>query len=65
MPDKTTESRLSCEQCCEKIPHSTEAKEYVLFFCGLDCYEKWQHKTPNSNVDENQILVHNNNSINK
>ena len=38
--------RVRCEVCLKEIPRSEarsgEATEYVAYFCGLDCYEKWQ-----------------------
>lgn len=41
---------VACEVCLKEIPvsetKSEEATEYVVHFCGLDCYEKWkQQKT--------------------
>ena len=37
---------VSCEICLREIPKSEaksgEAGDYVLYFCGLDCYGKWQ-----------------------
>lgn len=37
---------VACEICLKEIPKSEakvgEAGDYVLYFCGLDCYEKWQ-----------------------
>ena len=36
---------VSCELCLREIPKSeaamAEAREYVAYFCGLDCYQKW------------------------
>jgi uncharacterized protein (DUF736 family) len=36
---------LSCELCLEEIPvseaKSEEATDYVVYFCGLDCYQQW------------------------
>ncbi len=36
---------LSCELCLKEIPvseaKSAEATEYVLYCCGLDCYQRW------------------------
>ena len=37
--------QLPCEECCKKIPYSREAEDYVVYFCGLDCYQKWEQKT--------------------
>ena len=39
---------VSCEVCLEQIPPSEakmeEASDYVLYFCGLDCYRIWREK---------------------
>jgi hypothetical protein len=36
---------VPCEVCQQEIPKSAalsaEDQDYVLFFCGLDCYEEW------------------------
>jgi len=38
--------RVACKVCFKEIPLSEavneEATEYVLHFCGLDCYAKWK-----------------------
>lgn len=38
---------VSCATCMKEIPPSgakhDETSDYVRYFCGLDCYEKW-HK---------------------
>lgn len=38
--------RVSCEACLKEIPvseaKSEEAADYVIFFCGLECYELWR-----------------------
>jgi len=41
-----TENELvECEICLKEIPisesKSGEATDYVIHFCGLECYEKW------------------------
>ena len=37
---------ITCEVCLKEAPHSemhnAEVDDYVLSFCGLECYEKWQ-----------------------
>ncbi len=37
-----------CEECCAEIPLSAaitaEGADYVHYFCGQACYEKWQAK---------------------
>ncbi len=39
---------VPCEICLKEIPRSEakieEASGYVLYFCGLDCYEKWREQ---------------------
>lgn len=36
---------VTCEVCLKEIPRSeavsAEAADYVVHFCGLDCYRKW------------------------
>ena len=38
--------RVACKVCFKEIPLSEavneEATDYVLHFCGLDCYVKWK-----------------------
>ena len=40
---------VSCEVCLEQIPsseaHMEEANDYVMYFCGLDCYKVWREKS--------------------
>ena len=42
---------VACEICLKEIPKSEaktgEAGDYVLYFYGLDCYEKWQDEDEN------------------
>lgn len=53
MDDKkdTGFAHYSCEECCANIassnPHgiSTEVDEYVYYFCGRECYDKWKNRT--------------------
>ena len=36
---------MTCEACMKEIPlseaKSDEASDYVVYFCGLDCYQTW------------------------
>lgn len=38
--------QVECEVCLKEIPvsdaTSEEVSDYVAYFCGLDCYEKWK-----------------------
>lgn len=59
MADKpaTDENELiACQICLKEVPQSeakiAEAQDYVMHFCGLDCYQQWQQKQANnSNKD--------------
>ena len=50
---------IACDVCLKEIPKSEskseEAKDYVRYFCGLECYEKWhalhdKHSSKEKNV---------------
>jgi hypothetical protein len=48
---------VACEVCLKEIPQSeagiVEAEDYVLHFCGLECYRQWRESTrPTSDTDE-------------
>ena len=40
--------RIACNVCQHDIPVSEalveEATDYVIYFCGLDCYERWRNQ---------------------
>ena len=40
------EALVACDVCLREIPQSeadiVEANDYVMYFCGLDCYKKWR-----------------------
>ena len=42
----TTAELVKCEVCLKEIPKSeaqnAEARDYVAYFCGLECYEEWE-----------------------
>ena len=45
--DEPTEGiMMACDICLKEIPASEskncEATDYVIHFCGLECYEKWR-----------------------
>lgn len=39
---------VPCEVCLKEIPRAeavnAEAEDYVMHFCGLDCYRAWAAK---------------------
>jgi len=47
-PPVPDDERVACEVCLKEIPRSeatvAEVTDYVAYFCGLDCYDKWQAK---------------------
>ena len=47
-PEPIDSPLVKCEVCLTEIPQSeaqcAEAKDYVLYFCGLDCYREWAAK---------------------
>lgn len=51
MQDQTNDTEINqvaCEVCLKQIPSSEaaseEATDYVVYFCGLDCYQEWKDK---------------------
>jgi hypothetical protein len=40
--------RITCEICLKEVPRSgatmSETRDYVAYFCGLACYEKWKNQ---------------------
>lgn len=48
-PEKPIEvEQVACEVCLKEVPKSEskvdEASDYVLYFCGIDCYTKWREQ---------------------
>jgi hypothetical protein len=57
--DKPAEATLvSCEVCLKEVPIAEatvpEASDYFVYFCGLECYEKWKSEagTPRASPAE-------------
>ena len=44
--------KVSCEVCFKEIPlseaNSVKATDYIMYYCGLDCYEKWKNQEEES-----------------
>ncbi len=40
---------IHCDVCMKEIPVSeaknAEAQDYVMHFCGLECYDQWSKQT--------------------
>lgn len=47
------EKLLDCDQCIREIPTSEdvsdEARDYIMHYCGIECYETWQKSDKPSN----------------
>ena len=45
--DAPAPATVACELCLREIPHSVarshEGTDYVLYFCGNDCFDAWRH----------------------
>ena len=43
---------VNCEICLKEVPRSeaqvSEVQDYVMYFCGLDCYDKWHQQNSNN-----------------
>lgn len=46
--------RVPCEVCLKEVPKSeaemAEARDYVAYFCGLECYDKWRRERAESDT---------------
>lgn len=47
--DKPVEvERVACKICLKEVPITeatvSEATDYFMHFCGLECYEKWKNQ---------------------
>jgi len=54
-PAKPVEPRrVPCEVCLKEVPKSeaamAEARDYVAYFCGLECYDKWRREREESDM---------------
>ena len=54
--DDTTVPLVSCAECLKMVPkdeaQSAEAADYVAYFCGLDCFQKWRAKNDEAQEPE-------------
>jgi len=48
------QAMVSCDVCLKEIPkslaHTEEAEDYVRYYCGLDCFDKWEHQNNANNT---------------
>lgn len=59
--EKTDAAQLGtvkCSQCHREVPRSAalsrESSDYTLFFCGIDCFDRWSRKNPQRTTRENR-----------
>jgi len=47
--DSSEVEKVSCDICLKEVPISEsvipEAVDYVVHFCGLECYTKWKQES--------------------
>jgi Domain of unknown function (DUF3330) len=52
------EGLVSCEVCLKEIPRSVgrsqEGSDYVLYFCGDNCFVEWQKGQPEAGKPDKQ-----------
>ena len=50
-PKPMNPEAVKCEVCLKEVPlseaHVPEAEDYVVSFCGLECYDKWIKRADN------------------
>ncbi len=55
---ETIAETISCEVCHREIPFSEanrfEAQDYVVHFCGLECYATWKERSEALDRDRQQ-----------
>lgn len=51
--DLVEPEKVACEVCFKEIPiseaKSGKATDYIVYYCGLDCYDKWQKQDEEKN----------------
>ncbi|HUW26055.1 MAG TPA: DUF3330 domain-containing protein [Gallionella sp.] len=48
-PESTDVKKVPCQACRKEVPLSEamipEAVDYVAYFCGLECFAEWKHRS--------------------
>ncbi len=56
--DENEIQKVPCKVCLKEIPISVakmeEANEYVQYFCGAECYNKWKTQEDSSDDESNE-----------
>jgi hypothetical protein len=46
---------VNCEACLKEVHHSQyeteEVNDYVMYFCGIECYRRWREENKPANGD--------------
>ena len=58
--EKSKDAQLiQCEICLREVPasemHVSEAEEYSVHFCGLECYERWIRRAGKDDDSEENL----------
>ncbi len=44
---------IECKVCLKEVPASAaqnaECEDYVFYFCGSECFDKWEHQQGSNN----------------
>jgi len=55
-PEAVTSEQIACEICLKEVPaseaHIAEAEDYIVHFCGLECYNQWKQLQQSGTADE-------------
>lgn len=58
---KAGSEQVFCEVCLKEVPKSgaamAEMRDYVAYFCGLDCYDKWMSQRSAEVAEEPEIQL--------
>lgn len=51
--------QVACQVCLKEIPaseaKSSEAQDYVIYFCGLECYDEWRRRAQTATKNDSVV----------
>ncbi len=54
--DENQKELVSCNICMKEIANGkgkvSEVDDYVMHFCGLECYDKWHKKSQQQKINK-------------
>jgi hypothetical protein len=60
--DRFRTPMVKCSECLKEIPQSEafvrEAADYTLYFCGIECFDKWRAEKPDEGAGADQEMEH-------